>query len=245
VRVGSFGARAGQVALGGPGREERGAPRPARPYPGAKGGSTPGYRYVTRCHSGQHGNQCCADAVAHQRQTGCTARSPLGTTLPVRESTLGQIAQCQHGSDQVQQRPGKVMLNDHGDIVIHADVADGDARDRPVRYRDSRGAGGEFLPFPAVACRAMSTMRRCMVPSCSIRVTTTLTLPILSRYAAARACSRLTFKCQDHLSGLAGFWPDKDAQHRSTMRTSEQHPARSEGICPGRQRSRRCLRIRR
>jgi hypothetical protein len=47
ARVGSFGTRPGQVTLGGPGREERGEPRPARPYPGATGGPTPGYRYVT------------------------------------------------------------------------------------------------------------------------------------------------------------------------------------------------------
>jgi hypothetical protein len=30
--------------------------------------------------------------------------------------------------------------------------------------------------------------------------------------------------------GPAGFWPDKDAQHRSTMRTSERHLAKSVGI---------------
>ena len=78
-------------------------------------------------------------------------RSPLGTALSVRASVLGRVAQCQHGSDQVQQRPGKVMLSDHGDMVIHADVVDGDAGDRPVRYREGQGAGGEFLPFPAVA----------------------------------------------------------------------------------------------
>ena len=35
-------------------------------------------------------------------------------------------------------------------------------------------------------------------------------------------------------NGVAGFWPDKGAQHRSTMRTSERHPAKSESICPGR-----------
>jgi hypothetical protein len=60
-------------------------------------------------------------------------RSPLGTALPVRPSALGRVAHCQHGSDQVQQRPGKVMLGDHGGIVIHADVVDGGAGDRPVR----------------------------------------------------------------------------------------------------------------
>ena len=34
---------------------------------------------------------------------------------------------------------------------------------------------------------------------------------------------------------LAGFWPDNNALHRSTMRTSERHPAKSQGICPSRQ----------
>jgi hypothetical protein len=44
---------------------------------------------------------------------------------------------------------------------------------------------------------------------------------------------------QDPCSRLAGFWPDKDEQYRSTLRTNERHLARSDGICPGRRSSRR------
>jgi hypothetical protein len=41
-----------------------------------------------------------------------------------------------------------------------------------------------------------------------------------------RVQHRCSVKCQDHPSGLAGFWPDKGAQYRSMMRTSERHLAR-------------------
>jgi hypothetical protein len=44
---------------------------------------------------------------------------------------------------------------------------------------------------------------------------------------------------------LAGFWPDKGEQHRSTMRNSEYLSIRSEGMCPGHQPPRTYLRIRR
>jgi hypothetical protein len=86
-------------------------------------------------------------------------RSPMALPFSVCASALGRITQCQQGSDQVQQGPGKVMLSDH-DVVIHADVVDGDAGDRPVRYRDGQSTGGEFLPFPAVALLGGVTMRR-------------------------------------------------------------------------------------
>ena len=40
---------------------------------------------------------------------------------------------------------------------------------------------------------------------------------------------------QDHIasgSGWTGFWPENNAQQRSTMRTSERRSAKSEDICP-------------
>jgi hypothetical protein len=52
------------------------------------------------------------------------SRSPLGTRSSGSCQHARRITQCQHGRDQAQQRPGKVMLSDHGDIVIHADVVD-------------------------------------------------------------------------------------------------------------------------
>jgi hypothetical protein len=52
----------------------------------------------------------------------------------------------------------------------------------------------------------------------------------------------MTFGRQLRVS-VAGFWPDNNAQHRSTMRTSERHLAKSVGICPGRQHPRLSLRI--
>jgi hypothetical protein len=48
------------------------------------------------------------------------------------------------------------------------------------------------------------------------------------------ASHRLTIKCQDRSSGLAGFWPDKSDQYKSTMRTNERHLARSYSVSPGR-----------
>ena len=44
---------------------------------------------------------------------------------------------------------------------------------------------------------------------------------------------------------MAGFWPDKGEQHRSTMRNSEYLSIRSEGMCPGHQPPRTYLRNRR
>jgi hypothetical protein len=52
----------------------------------------------------------------------------------------------------------------------------------------------------------------------------------------------MTFGRQLRVS-VAGFWPDNNAQHRSTMRTSECHLAKSVGICPGRQHPRLSLGI--
>jgi hypothetical protein len=49
----------------------------------------------------------------------------------------------------------------------------------------------------------------------------------------------LAIKCQDRSADLAGFWPDKADQYRSTMRISGHRFARSRGVCPGRRRSRR------
>jgi hypothetical protein len=53
-------------------------------------------------------------------------------------------------------------------LVIDADVVDGGAWDRGVQRQDEEGAGGEVLPRGPSPRWAVSTRRRCMVPSCSI-----------------------------------------------------------------------------
>jgi hypothetical protein len=82
---------------------------------------------------------------------------------------------------------------------------------------------------------AAATVKLAQSDRLSPRVTAAMTsLPALALHAIAR-----------WLAGplLAGFWPDKDEQCRSTMRTSERHSARSAVIRPGRECSRRYLRI--
>jgi divalent metal cation (Fe/Co/Zn/Cd) transporter len=63
-----------------------------------------------------------------------------------RFHALTFAAQRHHGSHQVQQRPGQVVLGGHDHVVVHPDVVDGDARGRAVRHRDTNGASGEILP---------------------------------------------------------------------------------------------------
>ena len=42
------------------------------------------------------------------------------------------------------------------------------------------------------------------------------------------------------VSGRAGFWPNNAAQHRSTIRIDERHPAKSEDMWTGSQHSQHC-----
>lgn len=57
----------------------------------------------------------------------------------------------------------------HHRAIIQADVVDGHTGNRAIRWGDRQGAGGEILPLWAILQRAVSTMRRCLVPSHSIR----------------------------------------------------------------------------
>ncbi len=69
----------------------------------------------------------------------------------------------------------------HHRAVVQADVVEGGAGNWAIRWRDRQGAGGEILPRgPPLQC-AVSTMRRCMVPSHSIRVAMTLSSSFCSR----------------------------------------------------------------
>jgi hypothetical protein len=43
------------------------------------------------------------------------------------------------------------VLGGDNHVVIHADVVDGDTRDRAVRHRDTDGASSEILPELTVA----------------------------------------------------------------------------------------------
>ena len=91
------------------------------------------------------------------------------------------VALGEHRSHQIQQRPSEVMLGDHDIPVILTQMVDGAARSRPVRQRDSQGARDEFPPQAASPRPAVSTIRRHMVPSDSILVTTTLMNPVCAR----------------------------------------------------------------
>jgi hypothetical protein len=66
-------------------------------------------------------------------------------------SCLTFAAQRHHGSDQVQQRPGKVALGGHDQVVIHPDVIDGDTAGGAIPHEDTDGPSGELLLWSAVA----------------------------------------------------------------------------------------------
>ena len=89
----------------------------------------------------------------------------------------GLIAYRQHHGDQIPQRPLQVTLADLGQVIIHADVAYGGARDRVVVRRGRQGAPGQVL-LPGPSSRWAVSITRCyMVPSGLIWVTTTLIRP--------------------------------------------------------------------
>jgi hypothetical protein len=70
-------------------------------------------------------------------------------------SCLTFAAQRHHGSHQVQQRPGKVVLSGQDHVVIHPDVIDGDTAGWAIPHGDTDGASGELLPWRAVAVPGM------------------------------------------------------------------------------------------
>ena len=75
----------------------------------------------------------------------------------------------QHHDDQLPERSLEAILADLDDVTVHAQVVDGGAWDRAARSCQFRGS----------CCWATSTMRRHLVPSGSVRVTTTLTRAIV------------------------------------------------------------------
>jgi len=79
------------------------------------------------------------------------------------------------------------MAGDLDDVAVHTEVVDSGARNGAVGRVDGQGAGVEVFPIAGLVGWAVSTMRRCTVPSRSIRVTTTLTWPIVLPRRGSRA----------------------------------------------------------
>jgi hypothetical protein len=72
--------------------------------------------------------------------------------LPATGS-MWRLADSQHGSDQVVQRPGQVLLGDQDNLVIDAKMADRPSRNRAVGRQRGQGTCEEFLPRASVAGR--------------------------------------------------------------------------------------------
>ena len=75
--------------------------------------------------------------IGETQMAGCRARSHL-------------ITRRQHHSDQVAQRPVQVVLADPDQVIVHAEVVDGNPRDRAVGRRARQGAGSKVFPPEAV-----------------------------------------------------------------------------------------------
>src|SRR5271154_157837 len=81
--------------------------------------------------------------------------------MPTRSALAGwaasgsmwRLADSQHGSDQVGQRPGQVLLGDQDNPVIGAKMADRPSRNRAVGRPRGQGPCEEFLPQASVAGR--------------------------------------------------------------------------------------------
>ena len=67
--------------------------------------------------------------------------------------SVRRLADSQHDSDQVVQRPGQVLLGDQDNLVIDAKMADRPSRNRAVRRRGGQRPCEEFLPRASVAGR--------------------------------------------------------------------------------------------
>jgi hypothetical protein len=105
--------------------------------------------------------------------------------MPTRSALAGwaatgsmwRLADSQHGSDQIVQRPGQVLPGDQDNLVIDAKMADRPSRNRAVGRQGGRAARARARSSsqaPVSLDAAVSTIRRRMVPSGPIRVTTTL-----------------------------------------------------------------------
>ena len=71
---------------------------------------------------------------------------------PARGS-MWRLAEGQHGSDQVVQRPGQVVPGDQGNLVTDAKMADRPTWNRAVGRQGGQGTCQEFLPWACVAGR--------------------------------------------------------------------------------------------
>ena len=94
--------------------------------------------------------QCRSDLAAS------TIRVVLCLGMPARRVLAGsmwRLADGQHGSDQVVQRPGQVTLGDEGDLVIDAKMVDRSSRNRAVGRQGGQGTCEELLPWAGVAGR--------------------------------------------------------------------------------------------
>jgi hypothetical protein len=87
---------------------------------------------------------------------------------------MWRLADGEHGGDQVIQRPGQVVLSDQDNLVIDAKMVDRPSRNRVVGRRAARARAASSSHGPTPPDAAVSTIRRRMVPSWLIRVTTTL-----------------------------------------------------------------------
>ena len=87
---------------------------------------------------------------------------------------MWRLADSQHGSDQVVQRPGQVLPGDQDNLVIDAKMADRPSPNRAVGRQDGQGTCESSSHGPVAPDAAVSTIRRRMAPSGPTRVTTTL-----------------------------------------------------------------------
>lgn len=92
----------------------------------------PVFTSTERLASGEPGGTTGETQVA-----GCQVRSYL-------------IARRQHHGDQVAQRPVQVVLADLNQVIIHAEVIDGNPGDRAVGRPARQGAGSKVFPPGAV-----------------------------------------------------------------------------------------------
>jgi hypothetical protein len=67
--------------------------------------------------------------------------------------SMCRLADGQHGSDQIVQRPGQVVLGDQGNLVINAKMADRPSRNRTVGRHGGQGTREELLPCTDAAGR--------------------------------------------------------------------------------------------
>ena len=67
--------------------------------------------------------------------------------------SMWRLADSQHGSDQVVQWPGQVLLGDQDNLVIDAKMADRPSRNRTVRRQGGQGPCEERLPRASVTGR--------------------------------------------------------------------------------------------